>query len=72
MVSHLLARAFLWRVFPVAFPVVFQEIHHKFGVFARIFSKTTLLSFKVKSMKEPPDEESRNLVDSALRPNLNC
>jgi hypothetical protein len=23
-------------------------------------------------MKEPPDEESRNLADSVLRPNLNC
>jgi hypothetical protein len=41
-------------------------------VFARIFYKITLPSFKVKSTKEPPDEESRNLTDSALRPNLNC
>jgi hypothetical protein len=42
------------------------------GVFARIFHKITLPSFKVKSTKEAPDEEPRNLADSALRPNLNC
>jgi hypothetical protein len=41
-------------------------------VFTRIFYKITLPSFKVKSTKEAPDEESRNLADSASRPNLNC
>jgi hypothetical protein len=40
-------------------------------VFARIFSKITLPSFKVKSTKEPPDEESRNIADLSLRRNLN-